>query len=196
VTIAATRGLAAQPVVAWSPPTAASRDDIDGRDASPGAGLPDTLAPDERASPARARGPDLAHAADLPASARGLGMRLAQVLVFAKNLATLRAFYHGVLGLAVVEERDEAVWLDAGGVHVLLHAIPRAYADEIEIRDPPEPRSTTPLKLIFQVDDVRATREHLRAHGAQTRELAELADGRVSCDCVDPEGNVFRIANR
>jgi len=122
-------------------------------------------------------------------------MRLAEALVFAKDLAKLRTFYHRVLGLAIIEQRDDFVRLDAGGVTLLLHAIPASYAAEIEIRDPPEARSTTPIKLIFHVDDVRATRDHLRASGAQTRELSELGGGRSTCDCLDPEGNVFRIAN-
>jgi len=122
-------------------------------------------------------------------------VRLAQALVFVKDLARMRRFYNDVLGLAVLDDRDDAVQLDAGGVVLLLHAIPEKYASSIVITDPPKARSDTPVKLIFHVDDVRATRERLLGRGAQTRELSTLDDGRMTCDCLDPEGNVFRIAN-
>ncbi len=122
-------------------------------------------------------------------------MRLTKVLVFVKDLARMRAFYEGVLGLAVVEEREDNVRLDAGGALILLHAIPAQHAAGIQISDPPKPRSETPLKLIFEVDDVAATRAKLLDAGAQTRDLVQHDDGHASCDCLDLEGNVFRIEN-
>jgi catechol 2,3-dioxygenase-like lactoylglutathione lyase family enzyme len=122
-------------------------------------------------------------------------MRLAQALLFVKDLPRMRRFYSDVLGLTIVDDREDAAQLDAGGVILLLHAIPAKHAASIVISDPPKARSDTPVKLIFHVDDVRGTRERLLAGGAQTRELATLDDGRMTCDCLDLEGNVFRIAN-
>jgi catechol 2,3-dioxygenase-like lactoylglutathione lyase family enzyme len=123
-------------------------------------------------------------------------MKLGSVLVFAKDLPRMHAFYRDALGLVVVEERDGFVTLDAGGAQLALHAIPEAYARHIQIADPPAPRSDTPIKMIFEVDDVPATRERLIARGAGARDLAIFGDGRAACDCFDPEGNVFRISNR
>jgi catechol 2,3-dioxygenase-like lactoylglutathione lyase family enzyme len=123
-------------------------------------------------------------------------MKLGQVIVFAKDLHRMHAFYRDELGLTTIDgaQPDEWVQLDAGGVILALHAIPSAYATSIRIDDPPKPRTETALKLIFHVEDVRATRDKLSAAGAPLRELRELGQGRLSCDCLDPEGNVFRIA--
>lgn len=102
-------------------------------------------------------------------------MKLAHVILFAKDMAKLTAFYRDTLGLTVVEESPTWVVLDAGGTQLALHAIPAEIAARIAISDPPKRRGDTPLKLGFVADP--ATVERLGMSG----------------DCVDPEGNVFRI---
>jgi predicted enzyme related to lactoylglutathione lyase len=113
-------------------------------------------------------------------------MTLAQVLVFVKDLPRLHAFYRDALGLATLDESDGIARLDAGGVVLVLHAIPPEYAAGITIASPPVPRSDTPIKLIFATDDVAAARQRVVAHGGQLRDRDE----------TDPEGNVFRLAPR
>ena len=80
--------------------------------------------------------------------------------------------------------------LDAGGATLGLHAIPAEYARDISIASPPVAREETPIKLVFDVPDLEAARAHLAAHGATVREPRAWS----ACDVLDPEGNVFQIA--
>jgi catechol 2,3-dioxygenase-like lactoylglutathione lyase family enzyme len=124
-------------------------------------------------------------------------MKIATVILFAKDMARMRAFYRDVIGLAEVGEGSEEHWLrfDAGGCSLALHAIPREIAASIVIEEPPRERSDTPYKVAFQTDDVDATRQRLIAQGVSMREPRRFGD-MVFCDGIDPEGNVFQITNR
>jgi catechol 2,3-dioxygenase-like lactoylglutathione lyase family enzyme len=121
-------------------------------------------------------------------------MKLGQVMVFAKDLERLRRFYAGGFGLTAVEDAAGWVRFAAGSAFFALHALPDEIARCIEIAEPPAPRAETAIKFTFHVDDVDATRAHLAAHGAVMREPRTWG-GRTYCDGVDPEGNVFQIAN-
>jgi catechol 2,3-dioxygenase-like lactoylglutathione lyase family enzyme len=118
-------------------------------------------------------------------------MKLQTAIVFAKDLAALTRFYRDGLGLAVIAADATDTWvpLDAGGAILGLHAIPAAIAAEIAIAAPPVARADTPIKLVFEVDDLEAARAHLIGHGAVMQ-----APRWGGCDGCDPEGNVFRIA--
>jgi len=120
-------------------------------------------------------------------------VKLKNAIVFAKDLPRMRAFYEGGLGLRVIDEQEGWVELDAGGAAVALHAIPAGVAAKIAIKDPPEVRERTPIKLSFEVDDIERAVEALRKTGARMFAVKREA-GSLSCDGVDPEGNVFRIA--
>jgi catechol-2,3-dioxygenase len=114
-------------------------------------------------------------------------MRLAQAIVFVNDVARMKTFYTGQLGLSVIEEDPDYVRLDAGGCVLMLHAI----------REPPSatPRRDTFLKLAFHSEDVAATRQELLRSGVQMDELCRF--GALSlCNGVDPEGNVFQITSR
>jgi catechol 2,3-dioxygenase-like lactoylglutathione lyase family enzyme len=122
-------------------------------------------------------------------------MRVATVIVFVKDVARMRAFYGGVLGLEVLEEQHGWVLLDGGGCRLALHAIPEAIARGITIEDPPRAREDTAVKVAFHAPDVAAARERLAAAGVAMGEVRTF--GAVSfCDGVDPEGNVFQISSR
>jgi predicted enzyme related to lactoylglutathione lyase len=124
-----------------------------------------------------------------------LAMKLGQVMVFAKDLDRMRRFYESGFGLtAITEEADGWVRFATGGASFALHAIPVDIARGIAIAEPPAPRADTAIKFTFHVDDVDAVRAHLAAHGAVMREPRTWG-GRTFCDGVDPEGNVFQIAN-
>ncbi|HEY2512029.1 MAG TPA: VOC family protein [Polyangiaceae bacterium] len=124
-------------------------------------------------------------------------MKLAQAILFAKDVSRLRAFYEGVLGLTVIEATPAGDWvrLDAGGANLALHAIPKGVAKKIAITDPPRAREQNPIKLAFHADDPEAERARLVAQGVTMREVRRFA-AVVYCDGLDPEGNVFQVTNR
>jgi len=119
--------------------------------------------------------------------------RLAQVVLFAKDVDRLRSFYEGVLGLTMIEESPGWCRLDAGGCVLALHALSAAYAGEIA--DPPHAREDSYLKLCFHTDDVDAARAALVERGVAMRDVHRF--GTVAfCDGLDPEGNVFQVTSR
>ncbi len=56
-------------------------------------------------------------------------------------------------------------------------------------------REKSPVKLVFAVADIPAERARLEAMGVTTLQPSWQEPGE-SCDCVDPEGNIFQIAAR
>jgi len=107
-------------------------------------------------------------------------------MIYVKDLPGMAAFYEEVLGLKVVEETRAEGWVEfeAGAVRLGLHAIPAEIAEEIEITVPPVARVETPLKFIFEVEDIGV----LAARG-----LIVIEQPWGGCDGVDPEGNIFHL---
>jgi catechol 2,3-dioxygenase-like lactoylglutathione lyase family enzyme len=126
-------------------------------------------------------------------------MRLGRVILFAKDVSSLGAFYRDVLGLAAVETtHDPAEWtvLATGGAELALHRVPDPWNAELEITDPPAVRHGSPHKPVFVVDDLLATRDRLLACGVVALDTGPAnPPGRLlRCDFVDPEGNVFQVS--
>lgn len=135
-------------------------------------------------------------------------MKLRTAILFVKDLPTMTRFYRDVLGLPHLPERSAPGWeefgsgnipapgmrsadpIDADGAILALHAIPWEFARDMVIADPPTPRTETPIKLVFAVDDVMAERARLVAAGVTMGDLRPWD----ACDGLDPEGNVFQIA--
>jgi predicted enzyme related to lactoylglutathione lyase len=118
-------------------------------------------------------------------------IRLGTAIVFAKDIARLAEFYADGLGLPVIDAPMAPGWIefDAGGVRLALHALSPREARKIEITTPPRAREESPLKLVFEVDDLMAARRRLVQFGAT---MFEPRPSGV-CDGIDPEGNVFSL---
>ena len=56
-------------------------------------------------------------------------------------------------------------------------------------------REDTAWKPVFITEDVPAARERLEKAGTRVRALHQY-DDRLGFDAIDPDGNVFRIANK
>lgn len=117
-------------------------------------------------------------------------MKLACALLYVHDLARMRAFYSAMLQAEPSGGEGWALF-DIGAASLALHAIPAQYAQD----DSDQAREDCPVKLIFQVDDVGAARARLEALGARIAPKP-WQDPAQSCDCLDPEGNVFQIAAR
>jgi catechol 2,3-dioxygenase-like lactoylglutathione lyase family enzyme len=118
-------------------------------------------------------------------------------MIYARDIKLMTAFYRDVMQFAVVRELEDWVELDAGDFQIALHAIPSVIAANVAIATPPEPRSGTPIKLLFESTDLGALRARLGALGL---ELASRRRDGVSppdhVDGFDVEGNVFAARER
>ena len=122
---------------------------------------------------------------------------LGKVMLYAKDLKKMVAFYRDVLGFRIIPSRydpKEFVVLDAGSAQLCLHQIPEVIARNINISDPPEPRMRVPVKIMFIIEDVETMRETLMARGVQMGSLQNFPP-LLYCDGHDPEGNIFQITN-
>lgn len=117
------------------------------------------------------------------------------LVVFAKNVKRVSAFYQGTLGLAVEESDSSHDLLRGHGYEVVVHAIPRKLAAGIAIDKPPQPRQETPFKPTFVVDSLAAVRVAAEATGGYLKPEAGAwrFRGHVVLDGWDPEGNIVQF---
>jgi hypothetical protein len=121
-------------------------------------------------------------------------MTLAAVL-YAKNLDRLAEFYK-TLGLVVDEsERGDYAVLIGPHVEISIIQVPEPLASQIEISDPPQARSRTPIKLVFfvaSIDAALATTSRLGGRIADGSERWQFR-GHAVQDAIDPEGNQYQL---
>jgi predicted enzyme related to lactoylglutathione lyase len=116
-------------------------------------------------------------------------MTLECSMLYVKDLPRMREFYGRLFQSPPINTEWTDTWalFDAGGTKFALHAIPGKHTNGAS----PTPK----VKLIFAVEDVPVERARLEAMGASLLQRSWQGAGE-SCDCVDPEGNVFQIAAR
>ena len=110
-------------------------------------------------------------------------MKPGYALLFTANLPALVAFYRDTVGLALQWEQPDLVRFDG----LMLHFAPPAASDGT-------PRQDTAWKPVFLTDDVPAAHARLTAAGVRVRALQTFED-QAGFDCIDPDGNIFRVAN-
>jgi hypothetical protein len=117
------------------------------------------------------------------------------LVVFAKNVAQVAAYYRATLALNTVEDEASHVLLQGRGIELVIHAIPKGIAAQIHITQPPELREETPLKPTFTVASLEAVRVATEATGGWLKPLAKAWQirGATVLDGGDPEGNVVQF---
>jgi catechol 2,3-dioxygenase-like lactoylglutathione lyase family enzyme len=110
-------------------------------------------------------------------------MKPGYAILFTANLDALVAFYRDLVGLAPLSQEDGLVHLEG----LMLHYAKPAWSDGSERQD-------TAWKPVFITDDVAAAHARLGAAGTRVRSI-QTWDDRTGFDAVDPDGNIFRIAN-
>jgi len=117
------------------------------------------------------------------------------LVVFAKNMKRVSAFYQRTLGLEVQESDSSHDLLRGHGYEVVVHTIPRKFAASITITKPPEPREETPFKPTFVVASLSDVRRAAEATGGYLKPEsgAWRFRGHVVLDGWDPEGNVVQF---
>lgn len=121
----------------------------------------------------------------------------AGVLVYAKDATNLTQFYRAVLQLLDCDEQSEPEHgffvLQGRGIEMAIHAIPAAYAADIEIQTPPVPREDSTLKFFFNVHDIAHARDVATELGGSIAEQVWETPRYRYCNGIDPEGNVFQL---
>jgi hypothetical protein len=122
----------------------------------------------------------------------------AGLVVFAKSVKKLSAFYIRTLGLEVLESARSHQLLCGNGYEVVVHAIPAKYAREIQITKPPVLREDSAMKPSFVVPDLAALRLAVVATGGwlKPEEMAWTIRGHKVLDGCDPEGNVLQFKQK
>jgi len=137
-------------------------------------------------------------------------MIMTRVILYVRNVETLKNFYQAYFDVPVVEEVEgEWVVLKAGEVELALHLVgPEYRRDEspgasggdkqrdatAQEGDDDEMASNT--KLVFAVKSgLPELREKLLAAGVKMRRLKRYSGfAQLMCDGEDPEGNVFQLS--
>jgi predicted enzyme related to lactoylglutathione lyase len=119
----------------------------------------------------------------------------AGAVLYAKDLARVRAFYEAVVGLRLERGDGDHVVLGSPVFQLVILGIPEDIASSIELASPPRRRSGTPIKLVFGVPSISAVRTAAAVHGGRLDppEREWEFEGRRVCDGQDPEGNVFQL---
>ena len=117
------------------------------------------------------------------------------VVIYAKDVAKVAAFYQRTLGLSVIEAEPKFVVVGDAQREIAVVRMPEARARATLISDPPQVREDTALKFSFLVDDFeRVYREAAAAGGGTKRVNATWGwRGQLHLDGHDPEGNVVQF---
>jgi predicted enzyme related to lactoylglutathione lyase len=121
----------------------------------------------------------------------------AGAVLYAKDVPRVSAFYAGVAGMAVTHTEADHVVLESAALQLVVVAIPAAIAATIEIAQPAQRRTDTPIKLAFSVSSLDAAREAAPRLGGALNPVERewIYQQHRVCDGHDPEGNVvqFRV---
>ncbi len=117
----------------------------------------------------------------------------AGVLVYAKDLARLSAFYCHVLGGTVRAADHEHHVIDTAGTQIVVHAIPAVIAETFAVEVPPVLREDAAFKPFFTVPSLAAAREAAHQHGGGVFEEEWQGPGFVVRNAFDSEGNIFQL---
>jgi predicted enzyme related to lactoylglutathione lyase len=117
-----------------------------------------------------------------------------QIVLYAKHLATLLAFYQAVFLLKVDHAEPGHVVLAGSGSQLVIVQIPESIATTIAIAVPPVRRTETPLKLVLDVESLATARRIALGlgGGVDAVEREWVFQGCRVCDGHDPEGNVVQ----
>jgi predicted enzyme related to lactoylglutathione lyase len=120
------------------------------------------------------------------------------LVVFAKNIRRVSAFYAQTLNLTIEESSSSHELLCGHGYEVVIHSIPRKVAAQITIERPPSPRDDTPFKPTFVVPSLADVRVAVEATGGYLKPEAGAWHfrGCIVLDGWDPEGNIVQFKQR
>lgn len=122
----------------------------------------------------------------------------AGAVLYARDVERLQTFYRAVTGFAVEHAESDHVVLESPSFQLVILKIPERIAASIPIETPPRRRTDTPVKLVFFVADLVATRAIAALQGGELNpsEKEWAFQGCRVCDGQDPEGNVIQFRQK
>jgi catechol 2,3-dioxygenase-like lactoylglutathione lyase family enzyme len=119
-----------------------------------------------------------------------MGITFRNPIVFTNNIAASKAFYHGLLGLAVVQDSGSFVLLEGNlGLHkadVFYGYLGKPYNGEAMGRDN--------LDLYFTTDELEATESKLKQAGVKfIHGMRRFPWGETLMRVYDPDGHIVEI---
>ena len=110
--------------------------------------------------------------------------RVGFIMLGVSDVQAALPFYRDALGLTVKWAMEDLVFLDAGGVTLVLRPAPRTAAAPDGMR----------TEIVFEVEDIDAAHRSLVARGVTFRvEPRVVTPGKLAADFRDPDGHVFSI---
>jgi len=120
------------------------------------------------------------------------------VVLYAKDVGRVVAFYSAVLGFQATDRDDNHVVLESPSCQLVVVRIPDDIASSIEISVPPARRADAAIKPVFIAASMAAVRASAEAFGGMVNSPDKewVFQGFTVCDGLDPEGNVIQIRCR
>ena len=115
------------------------------------------------------------------------------VLIYAKNLVAVYAFYEQLLGARVLRADDEHLVLQSADVQLIIHAIPEPYSSSIAIEVPPVAREEQAIKPFFTVASLAAAERIAEQCGGRVWGPVWPGPGIQVRNVCDPEGNIVHL---
>ncbi len=115
------------------------------------------------------------------------------VLIYAKNLAWVSAFYERVLGAQVVHSDPQHRVLQSPDVQLIVHAVPQHVAAGIVIGVPPVPREDQAIKPFFTVESLAVAESVVERAGGLVCGPLWPGPGIKVRNVCDPEGNLVHL---
>jgi len=116
-------------------------------------------------------------------------------VIFAKNIDEVAKFYQAVFNLTELSADNSHKVLGNNSLELLIHAIPKEIADNINIESPPAIRENTAMKPVYIVDSLDAVRIACKGTSGGLKPDSQAFEFRNMkvLDGWDPEGNVFQV---
>ncbi len=120
------------------------------------------------------------------------GPARAGVLIYARDIERLAAFYETVAGMARMHATDELIVLQSPDLQLLVHRIPAHIAKGIVVASPPVRREDCAIKFFFTVASMAQAKANVSRLGGTVFAEQWEGPGFVVNNACDPEGNVFQ----
>lgn len=120
----------------------------------------------------------------------------AGLFIYAKDLDRLADFYCRVLSMNCVARSADLRVLDSPDLQLVLHAMPRFIANQIEITVPPQKREDTALKFFFTVPSLAIAQSAMNATGGDLFGETYEGPGFRARNAYDPEGNILQLREK